>query len=81
MKLNFLIIALVLVVALFTSVEGRNLRKNKSKKSHSKFHLNAKSLLQMLTSDAEKVQPGKGVIMYEIPGHTDVTDLNKVMSK
>ena len=81
MKLNLLIIALVLVAAIFTSVEGRNLRKNKSKKTHHKLLLSAKSLLNMLTSGAEEPQPGKAVIMYEIPGHTNVSDLNKVMSK
>lgn len=73
MKFSVIVLAIVLFAAVFTVCEGKNLRKHK--KTHHKTLLNAKFLLNMLTHTEAEPQPGKGVIMYEIPGHTNVKNI------
>jgi len=76
MKFNLFILAIILFAAVFTTVEAKSERKHK--KTHHKTLVSAKALLNAIVDGAGEPEPGKAVIMYEIPGHTAPTRLRRV---
>lgn len=76
MKLNLVFLAIVLLVAVFTTCEAKSSRKHK--KAQHKSLISAKALLNTIIEGAGEPEPGKAVIMYEIPGHTSPKNLRRV---